>query len=121
MPGNQGKRDKEDRDTKAINMLVRLSELGIEVVLEGTDLRVRGPSTSITAELAEEMLSMKPDLIKALTAERDDHDYSQFCDFCDQANPMFPIDGANLAICGECLVETVHTGVILKAYLEEEE
>ena len=38
------------------------------------------------------------------------------CYFCgDSSHPrlMFPIDGVNSAICGECLVETVHGALIL--------
>ena len=31
------------------------------------------------------------------------------CHFCNEPSPMFPLDGANLAICGGCLVETVHS------------
>jgi|TARA_Y100000310_G_scaffold312712_1_gene360290 hypothetical protein len=43
------------------------------------------------------------------------------CYFCDALRPMFPIDGANSSICGECLVETVHKALILDAEQSEEE
>ena len=33
---------------------------------------------------------------------------------------MFPIDGANSAICGECLVETVHKAFFTGRYAELE-
>ena len=33
---------------------------------------------------------------------------------------MFPIDGANSAICGECLVETVHGAFFTGRYAELE-
>jgi len=42
------------------------------------------------------------------------------CYFCDALHPMFPIDGANSAICGECLVETIHGALILDAERAEQ-
>ena len=36
-----------------------------------------------------------------------------FCGDSSQPRLMFPIDGVNSAICGECLVETVHGALIL--------
>jgi len=36
-----------------------------------------------------------------------------FCGDSSQPHLMFPIDGANSAICGECLVETVHKAWII--------
>ena len=42
------------------------------------------------------------------------------CYFCDALRPMFPIDGANSAICGECLVETIHGALILDAERAEQ-
>ena len=44
-----------------------------------------------------------------------------FCGDSSQPRLMFLIDGANSAICGECLVETVHKALILDAEQSEEE
>ena len=34
------------------------------------------------------------------------------CHFCNEPRPMFPLDGANLAICSGCLVETVQKALM---------
>ena len=43
-----------------------------------------------------------------------------FCGDSSQSRLMFPIDGANSAICGECLVETVHRAFFTGRYAELE-
>ena len=39
--------------------------------MDGVDLRVRGPVTVITLELADELRRLEPDLIETLTSKRD--------------------------------------------------
>ncbi len=43
-----------------------------------------------------------------------------FCGDSSQPRLMFLIDGANSAICGECLVETIHGALILDAERAEQ-
>ena len=43
------------------------------------------------------------------------------CHFCNEPSPMFPLDGANLAICSGCLVETVQKALIFDVESSEEE
>ena len=47
----------------------RLDELGVSVSLEGTNLRVLGPTKVITPELTRELRLNKPALIESLTQE----------------------------------------------------
>jgi len=51
-------------------LLRRLSDQGVLVLLDGTDLLVRGPTEVITPEVTDELRQHKPQLIAALTTER---------------------------------------------------
>ena len=56
---------------RAVDLLERLSDQGVSVSLDGTDLRVRGPVKVITPELTDELRRLKPELIETLTPKRD--------------------------------------------------
>jgi hypothetical protein len=53
------------------DLLERLSDQGVLVSLDGTNLRVRGPVKIITPELTDELRRLKPELIETLTPKRD--------------------------------------------------
>ena len=55
----------------AVNLLERLSDQGRRISVDGADLRVRGPVTVLTLELADELRRLEPDLIETLTSKRD--------------------------------------------------
>ena len=78
-----------------------------------------GASTSIGfATVSHVILLRQPSVLLFCGVNTTEASDMQFvnCYFCgDSSQPhlMFPIDGANSAICGECLVETVHKAWII--------
>ena len=58
----------------AVDLMKRLNKQGVEVSLDGENLRVRGAENVLTSELTEEMRRLKPELIELLTPRRDGTD-----------------------------------------------
>ena len=49
------------------DLLMRLSDQGVRVSLDGSNLRVRGPANVMTRELTDELRRLKPELVEQLT------------------------------------------------------
>jgi hypothetical protein len=58
----------------AVELLESLSDKGVIVSFDGTNIRVRGLVNVITSELTGEMRRLKPELIELLTPSRDGTD-----------------------------------------------
>lgn len=92
----------------AVDLLESLSENGVLVSLDDTNLRVRGPVKVITPELTGELRRLKPELIELLTPKRDGTDLQRLA-----------YDVRDARLIAQCRAKSVELQGWLTAHLDE--